>query len=82
MELELGYKLGANSYLTANVFDIVTKDAIIFYYDTDNEDAYKNEGMAGTRGVEFEYRVKQNKHVVKYTLEQFNQCFSFIELDG
>ncbi len=58
MELELGYKLGANSYLTANVFDIVTKDAIIFYYDTDNEDAYKNEGMAGTRGVEFEYRVK------------------------
>ncbi len=58
MELETGYKLGDKSYLTANIFDITTHDAIIFYYDQDNIDAYKNEGMTGTRGVEFEYRVK------------------------
>ncbi len=58
IELETGYKLGEKSYLTANIFDITTHDAIIFYYDQDNIDAYKNEGMTGTRGVEFEYRVK------------------------
>lgn len=58
MEMETGYELSKNAYLTANIFDVTTQDAIIFYYDVDNIDAYKNEGKNGTRGLELEYRIK------------------------
>lgn len=57
-ELETGYEFGANTYLTANIFDITTHDPIIFYYTADNLDAYKNDGVTGSRGFELEYRVK------------------------
>ena len=57
-EFETGYQLSANSYLTANIFDITTKDAIIYYTDQNNEDSYSNLGTTGTRGVEVEYKIK------------------------
>jgi outer membrane cobalamin receptor len=44
-------------YLTANIFDITTKNPIIYSYDTLSE-AYKNYPSTGTRGVEVEYKAK------------------------
>lgn len=60
-ELETGIQVSRLTYLTANIFDIVTKEAIVFYYDENNVDAYKNEGNTGTRGFELEYKIKGAK---------------------
>jgi len=57
-ELEVGYQVSANSYLTANLFDITTKHAIVYYTDQNNEDSYSNLGSTGTRGAEIEYKIK------------------------
>ncbi len=62
MEVEGGVRLGKNSYLTTNVYDITTTDPIIYYYDPTIEiESYKNAGHAGTRGVELDYKWKANK---------------------
>ena len=62
MELEGGVRLGRNSYLTTNIYDITTKDPIIFSYDPGTSmEMYKNEGRAGTRGIELDYKWKANK---------------------
>lgn len=58
IEFETGCKITRNSYLTLNVFDILTRGAIVFYYDVANEDAYRNLGIEGTRGIEAEYKLK------------------------
>jgi outer membrane receptor for ferrienterochelin and colicin len=56
-ELEAGYQLSRSMYLTANIFDITTKNPIIYSYDTSSE-AYKNYPSTGTRGFEVEYKAK------------------------
>ncbi|MBA3665334.1 MAG: TonB-dependent receptor plug domain-containing protein [Bacteroidetes bacterium] len=60
MEIELGYQLTHKSIFTVNVYDIETKDPIIYYtsLDSSNTDLYKNFGHAGTQGIEAEYRIK------------------------
>lgn len=61
LEIEGGVKLGHSSYLTANIYDITTKNGIIFYYDSTNGDSYENEGETGTRGLEIDYKWKSEK---------------------
>jgi outer membrane receptor for ferrienterochelin and colicin len=56
-EFEAGYQLSRSMYLTANIFDITTKNPIIYSYDTASE-AYKNYPSTGTRGIEVEYKAK------------------------
>ena len=59
MELEAGYQITRKSLLTANFFDITTKDPIVYYYnDSLQTDNYRNFGGAGSRGVEVEYRMR------------------------
>ncbi|MBI4930982.1 MAG: TonB-dependent receptor plug domain-containing protein [Bacteroidetes bacterium] len=59
MELEAGYQITRKSLLTANFFDIITKDPIVYYYDDSlKTDNYRNFGGAGSRGVEVEYRMR------------------------
>lgn len=61
-EIEGGVKLGENSYLTANIYNVTTKHPIIFYYDPmSNTDNYLNESRTGTRGVELDYKWKASK---------------------
>jgi outer membrane receptor for ferrienterochelin and colicin len=55
-ELELGYKINDNMFISANLFRISVKDPIIYYFD--GNDNYKNEGKTGTMGTEIEYRCK------------------------
>ena len=62
IELEAGIKVGHQSYLTTNLYDISTKDQIVFFYDISNDrDDYKNVSKGGTRGVEVEYKWKSRK---------------------
>jgi outer membrane cobalamin receptor len=60
-EFEAGIKLTGSSYITANIFDITTLDPIVYYYDSDNIDRYKNESPTGSRGVEIEYKYKSRR---------------------
>jgi len=57
LEGEVGYQITHNSILTVNVFDITTKNPII-YYTIAGTDAYTNQGRTGTQGLEAEYRIK------------------------
>jgi outer membrane cobalamin receptor len=58
-EFETGYQFSNNSYLTANIFDITTYNAIVYFYDRGIE-GYHNSGSTGTRGFEIDYKVKSN----------------------
>ncbi|MBI3501467.1 MAG: TonB-dependent receptor plug domain-containing protein [Bacteroidetes bacterium] len=58
-EFEIGYQLTRKSLFTANVFDITTKNPIVYYFnDSLYTDNYKNYGEAGSTGMELEYRVR------------------------
>ena len=58
-EFETGYQFSENSYLTANIYDITTYNAIIYFYN-DGTEGYHNSGSTGTRGLELDYKVKSN----------------------
>jgi outer membrane receptor for ferrienterochelin and colicin len=53
-ELEAGYKVGENLFVSANVFDITIRDTILYYYDpaADTEN-YINSSRSGTLGYGF-----------------------------
>lgn len=59
-ELEIGYEIRRNSIITVNLFDIHTTNSIVYYFNDQTEmDAYHNiDGNAGSRGLEFEYKLK------------------------
>jgi outer membrane receptor for ferrienterochelin and colicin len=59
IELELGYEIGRNSIVTVNLFDINTRNTIVYYFnDSTQMDAYHNIGETGSRGVEVEYKYR------------------------
>ncbi len=59
-EVELGYQVTRKSIFTINVFDITTKNPIVYFYDTTNlKDAYINSGQSGSQGIEAEYKIKE-----------------------
>jgi hypothetical protein len=55
LEIELGYQLQYNMFVSANIFDISIKDAIIF-----GGGGYRNFERTQTRGVELEYFFKDS----------------------
>jgi len=56
MELETGYQLTNNMFITANLFDISMSDPIVYYYS--DSEHYDNFDKVGTRGVEVAYKYK------------------------
>lgn len=55
-EIETGISFKAFSVLSFNLYRMVIKDPITYYYDeTKSEDIYINEGKAGTEGVEITF---------------------------
>ena len=58
-EFETGYQFAENSYVTANVYDITTYNAIEYFY-SDNAEGYHNSGSTGTRGFEVDYKFKNS----------------------
>ncbi|MBL0339963.1 MAG: TonB-dependent receptor [Bacteroidetes bacterium] len=66
IEFESGIKFGENVYITGNVFDITTKDPIIFYYDnTTDQDNYENAEETGTQGGELNFQWKYKKGFIR-----------------
>jgi outer membrane receptor protein involved in Fe transport len=59
-ELEAGYKINNNMYITANFFNINIKNPIIWYINEYEEYGYKNDKKTGTVGFEVEYKMKYN----------------------
>jgi outer membrane receptor protein involved in Fe transport len=57
-EIEAGYQLSANFLLTANIYDIVIDDPIVYFFE--DTDAYRNYETVGTRGFELETRYKES----------------------
>lgn len=63
IEIETGYKISTNQFITLNLFDITIKDPIVYLYypgsDTEEEyEMYQNYSRTGTRGFEAEYRMR------------------------
>jgi outer membrane cobalamin receptor len=58
IEFEAGLKLMYNCYLTANIYDITTKDPIIYYYDEMEFDKYINKSSTGSRGFDVDCKWK------------------------
>ena len=63
-EFETGVKLSKNMYLSVNIFDITTTNAIRYFVRTDSvvggePDGYRNTNkVIGSQGLELEYRFK------------------------
>ena len=55
-EFETGYQFSDVMFFSVNLYDITTRNPIIYYYD--NGDMYKNQGMSGTKGVELDFKLK------------------------
>jgi len=72
-EVELGYKLNGNIFVTANMFDIVIHNPIVYYNDT--TDGYKSYDITGSRGFELEYKMK-------YTLGYVTLNYSFYKVNS
>jgi outer membrane cobalamin receptor len=56
VEFEIGYILGSNMTLNANIYSIKIEDPIV--YDAINGEQYDNYSQAGTTGFEAEYKWK------------------------
>jgi outer membrane cobalamin receptor len=57
-EIEGGIRITKFSYLTANVFNQTTWNPIIYIYDQNAQDIYKNEACSGSYGFELDYKWK------------------------
>jgi outer membrane cobalamin receptor len=73
IELETGYKLNANMFLTANVFDITIKNPIIYEYDPQADaDLYYNYTKTGSRGFEFQYNIRYSAFSLNASYSYYN----------
>ncbi|MCD4735594.1 MAG: TonB-dependent receptor, partial [Bacteroidales bacterium] len=71
IEAEFGYQFGSKVFLTANIFDITTRDPIVYTYFQDKTIrevfgytegilAYQNFDRSGTRGFELDFLFKDH----------------------
>ncbi|MFN8576878.1 MAG: TonB-dependent receptor plug domain-containing protein [Candidatus Sericytochromatia bacterium] len=61
-EIELGYDITPNMEINANFFDTVIQNPIIYFTDKDTSaDSYDNFEKTGARGLELEYKIKDEK---------------------
>lgn len=61
LEAEMGYQIHKNMNITVNVFDNKTKDTIIYdLLPLTNQETYFNANKTGTRGIEAEWRFKDD----------------------
>jgi len=60
LEFEAGYEITPDMYVTLNLFDITTKNPIVYVVDTPYTEGYENLKEQGTRGAELDYRIKSS----------------------
>jgi outer membrane receptor for ferrienterochelin and colicin len=88
-ELELGYKLTDNMFLTTNLFYILINNPIVYTLDVENDlENYENYDKTGTQGIEVEYLVKYSKWFLDfsysfYSAKDLNEVIPYsVEIDG
>ena len=60
-ELEAGYRISEEMSLTVNAYDLTIRRPIIYNYDeVTDEESYLNYDRVGTRGIDAEYRLRQD----------------------
>jgi len=60
-EVEAGYQLSSDLFVTANVFDINIDKPIVYFYDSETDsEGYANFDKTGTRGFEIETRYRKH----------------------
>ncbi len=66
LEFEAGREIRSDMFVTLNLFDITTKNPIVYYVDTNASspnggvEGYENLNEQGTRGAELDYRIKDS----------------------
>jgi len=58
IELEAGYIVSSNLFVTANIYSIKIEDPIVYFYDSEVFDSYRNYDQVTTRGIEIESKYK------------------------
>lgn len=78
-EIELGYRLNNNMFVTANLFDIKITNSIIYFDNggwTGGVDwGYKNADNAGSDGIEIEYKVIYPKGFATLNYSFYTQAY-------
>ncbi len=78
-EIELGYRLNNNMFVTANLFDIKITNSIIYFDNggwTGGVDwGYKNASNAGSDGIEIEYKVIYPKGFATLNYSFYTQAY-------
>jgi outer membrane receptor for ferrienterochelin and colicin len=78
-ELELGYRLNNNMFVTANIFDIKISNSIIYYdnggWTPGTDWGYKNADNAGSDGIELEYKVIYARGFATLNYSFYTQAF-------
>lgn len=59
LELETGYKINEQMFITANLYHMRINDPII-WFNADTLYGYRNDARTGTSGLELEYRLKSH----------------------
>jgi outer membrane receptor for ferrienterochelin and colicins len=61
IELEASHRFNSHNHASINLFTIRMDHPIVYQYDPVNDlDTYQNQGRVGSRGVEAEYRFRDN----------------------
>lgn len=89
VELEIGYKLNKNMFVTSNLFYILINDPIVYTVDIDNDtENYENYKRTGTQGIEIQYLAKYSKWWLDfsyafYSAKNLNLVNPYaVEIDG
>jgi outer membrane cobalamin receptor len=89
VELELGYKMNDNMFLTSNLFYILINDPIVYTLDVDADvENYENFKKTGTQGIELQYIAKYSKWSLDfsyafYSAKNLNEVLPYsVEIDG
>ena len=86
LELEVSHRFDLHNHASVNLFDIRMDHPIVYQYDqTTNLDTYRNQGRVGSRGVEAEYRFRDDwGHLaLRYAFYQAtNQGSSYYHVPG
>ena len=71
VELETGYELTDDFFLSANAYDIRIDKPIVFYIANSTSQAYGNYGQTGTNGLELTARLKKNWGYCDFTYSYY-----------
>ncbi len=68
-ETEWGYKLSDSFFITANIFDIVIEDPIVYFFD--GADSYRNYDEVHTQGIELEAKYQRNWGYLNFSYSHY-----------